>query len=76
MGHLAHTPHERLLPMTFSTPYTPPMPITNATVAAMWPLTRIERRLRGGRRENQLIAVLIRLTKFLDPDGVDKKSRR
>ena len=47
-----------------------------ATVAAMRPLTRIERRLRGGRRENQPIAALIRLTKFLDPEGVDKKRRR
>src|SRR3712207_3530363 len=60
----AHRPHERLLPMTFSTPYTPPMPITKATVAAMRPLLRIERRLRGGRRENQPIADLIRLTKL------------
>ena len=50
--------------------------ITKATVAAMRSLTRIERRLRGGRRENQPIAALIRLTKFLDPDGVDKKSHR
>src|SRR3712207_9308051 len=36
------------------------MPITKATAAAMSPLTKMERRMRGGRRENQPRAALMR----------------
>ncbi|CAA9398546.1 hypothetical protein AVDCRST_MAG82-62, partial [uncultured Rubrobacteraceae bacterium] len=68
-GHLAHRPQERLLPITFSTPHTATMQITNANAAATRPLVRIERRCRTGRFANQSRAARIRPTKLARRSG-------